>query len=119
MDYYLRDLSTKVWLRKTNRHMFAYSDGDRFEQDLLSLFQSASDVSTNSHELEAAIVDWPSEYHLSPARHNLLRPFPIDPGSRVLELGCGCGSMTRYFGENGNELVAVEGSIRRAQIAAA
>ncbi|OGB21691.1 MAG: hypothetical protein A3I66_16340 [Burkholderiales bacterium RIFCSPLOWO2_02_FULL_57_36] len=65
-----------------------------------------------------AIRDWPSEYHLSPGRHNLLRPFKFKATDRILELGCGCGSITRYLGETGATVIAVEGSLRRAEIAA-
>ena len=71
-----------------------------------------------SPELAAAITDWPSEYHLSRSRHCLIRPLGIRSGERVLELGCGCGAITRYLGEIGARTVAVEGSLRRAQIAA-
>lgn len=95
-----------------------YSDGDEIENYLFSVVKLARDVSVISSEIASAIKDWPSEYHFSPVRHNLLRPFAIGPGQRVLELGCGCGSMTRYLGETGATVLAVEGSQRRAAIAA-
>lgn len=96
---------------------FDYNDGDAIETRLLTLLQNCSDVSCASIELRQHMTDWPSRYHLSPARHNLLRPFRFSPGDRILELGCGCGAMTRFIGENGSEVVAVEGSARRANIA--
>lgn len=96
---------------------FGYSDGDAVETRLLRVLQDSSDVSSASEELQGCITDWPSEYHLSQARHNLLRPFTFGPGDRILELGCGCGALTRYLGETGAEVVAVEGSERRAAIA--
>lgn len=40
------------------------------------------------------------------------------PGQKVLELGCGCGAITRYLGELGANVTAVEGSMARARIAA-
>ncbi|WP_411885140.1 class I SAM-dependent methyltransferase [Polaromonas sp. YR568] len=95
-----------------------YSDGDEIENYLFSVIKHARDVSVISPEMASAIKDWPSEYHLSPVRHNLLRPFAFGPGQRVLELGCGCGSMTRYLGETGATVLAVEGSQRRAMITA-
>jgi SAM-dependent methyltransferase len=95
-----------------------YSDGDAVEHQLLTAISQSLDVSTNSEELLLNIIDWPSEYHLSPVRHNLLRPFAFGPGNRILELGCGCGSITRYLGETGATIVSVEGSYRRAEIAA-
>lgn len=96
-----------------------YSDGEEVERGLLDVIEAASDVSSMSQELVRAIVDWPTEYHLSNVRHNLLRPFGIGSRHKVLELGCGCGAMTRYLAECGAEVVAVEGSAMRARIAAA
>ncbi len=95
-----------------------YSDGDEAEDALWRLVGHSSDLSAASPELIAAIRDWPSEYHLSPARHNLLRFLGIGPQHEVLELGCGCGALTRFFGEAGASVLAVEGSPRRAEIAA-
>ena len=62
--------------------------------------------------------DWPSEYHLSRKRHLIVRPLDIKPGDKVLELGCGCGAVTRYLLEIGANVTAVEGEISRATVAA-
>lgn len=97
---------------------FNYSDGIEVEQRLLDAVTHAADRSTFSLELARNILDWPSEYHLSRRRHCLLRPLNIPVGSRVLELGCGCGAITRYLGEIGAQVLAVEGSLMRARIAA-
>lgn len=97
---------------------FAYSDGDEAENYVWQTIRAAGDVSVNSNELAKAIKDWPSTYHLSARRSNLLRPFKSwFAGKRVLEIGCGCGAITRFLGEMGAEVVAVEGSLRRASIA--
>lgn len=114
---YRFDATQRIWLDPAPDG-FGYSDGDSAEDYLLSVLKASADVSANSPELLAAIRDWPSEYHLSPARHNLLRHFPFKPTDRILELGCGCGAMTRYLAETGATVVAVEGSRRRAAIAA-
>ena len=103
---------------RANVQSFAYSDGAEVEQRLFAVVQSAGDKGTFSLELSEGINDWPSEYHLSRARHCLIRPLGIEPGERVLELGCGCGAITRYLGEIGAKVVAVEGSFERARIAA-
>ena len=51
-------------------------------------------------------------------RANLLRPFSfLDKRMKVLELGAGCGALTRYFGENCHLVDAIEGSYVRASIA--
>lgn len=107
----------KIWVTPSHDGI-AYSDGDAVEHRLLAALRQCRDVSGTSEELLPHITDWPSEYHLSPVRHNLLRPFLFKPTDRILELGCGCGAITRYFGETGATIVSVEGSYRRAEIAA-
>ena len=104
--------------RHSSGQDFAYSDGKEVEDRLLTLVSNAADRSTFSTELLEAITDWPSEYHLSRGRHCLVRPLGIRPGDRVLELGCGCGAITRYLGEMGAKVAAVEGSLSRARVAA-
>ena len=104
--------------RRATVNEFAYSDGTEVEARLLGVVSRAKDRGTFSPELAAAIDDWPSEYHLSRARHCLVRPLGVRPGDKVLELGCGCGAVTRYLGEIGANVVAVEGSLARARVAA-
>lgn len=96
-----------------------YSDGEA-EDFLLDLFRQLSDdqLGPMSESLERSITDWPTEYHLSRQRHCLLRPLRIGAGERVLEIGSGCGAMTRYLGETGAQVIALEGSLRRATITA-
>lgn len=98
---------------------FDYSDGDAAEQRLHEILSSASDLSSNSNELQSRIVDWPTEYHLSATRANLLRALDLTGVRRVLELGCGCGAITRYLAEQPEIAVdAIEGSRVRAELAA-
>ncbi|MBF0239068.1 MAG: glycosyltransferase [SAR324 cluster bacterium] len=97
---------------------FQYSDGDDAENYMLQAVRDASDLGPHSIELQQKIKDWSSEYHFSFKRSNLLRPFNLSRQDTVLELGCGCGAITRYLGETCGEVVAVEGSLRRAEIAA-
>jgi len=94
-----------------------YSDGDEAERYLEETFANTSDLSSDSPALALAIKDWPSQYHLSPRRANLLRPLEIPGNARVLELGCGCGAVTRFLGQNAGHVVAVEGSPVRARLA--
>ena len=95
-----------------------YSDGVDSEHYLADVLTAAQDVSSTSAELERKIRDWPSEYHLSSKRANLLRGLDLPGGIDVLELGCGCGAITRYLGEQGFRVDAVEGSKVRAELAA-
>lgn len=97
---------------------FKYSDGVAVEQTLNKILSSAMDLSSQSSELDSQIIDWPTEYHLSSTRSNLLRVINLTGAKRVLELGCGCGSITRYLGEQqGLRVDAVEGSPVRAKLA--
>ncbi len=98
---------------------FNYSDGEQSEAKLYQILSTATDLSCDSSQLQNQICDWPTQYHLSNTRANLLRPLNFSGITRVLELGCGCGSITRYLGEqNGLEIDAVEGSPTRAGLAA-
>lgn len=98
---------------------FNYSDGAESEKKLFQILSTVSDLSSDSEQLVEQIDDWPTEYHLSSARTNLLKPLNFSGVKRVLELGCGCGSISRFLGEQeGFEVDAVEGSTIRAGLAA-
>lgn len=114
--YYINS-STLVWSRP-NYIGLAYSDGDEVEQRIAAVVQEASDITVLSTELRLHCIDWPSLYHLSGARANILRPFSeILADADVLEIGAGCGAVTRYLGECGSRVIALEGAPRRAAIA--
>lgn len=97
---------------------FAYNDGDEHETWVADVVRSATDTTSGSRELESGIRDWPSLYHLSHQRGNLVRPLLDTLRGPVLEIGAGTGAITRVLGEHGLEVVAVEGSPRRAAVAA-
>ncbi len=114
---YNLDPETGVW-RRGRESTFAYSDGDDAENYLQQVFEQTQDVSCASDELVREIRDWPSEYHLSPTRHNLLRGLHFSSQDRILEIGSGCGALTRFLGESGADVLALEGSSRRAGLTA-
>ncbi len=115
---YLLDANTTVWCRE-NYSGIPYNDGDAIERRIFEAVRSANDVSLFSRELQRHCVDWASTYHLSPSRANLLRPFSDHLAQKdVLEIGAGCGAITRFLGELGANVLALEGSRRRASIAA-
>lgn len=91
----------------------AYADGS--EDSVLAILNAASDRSTASDELAGHISDWPTRYHFSRLRSNLLRPLRIRAGMRVLDVGSGTGVMARYAAEQGASVVALEGTLARAK----
>lgn len=108
--------NTSVWVLK-NHDNFDYSEGREAEKYLENVFNSAEDLSSRSSELETSIRDWSSEYHLSVKRAQLFSGFDFDSSLKVLEVGCGCGAISRFLGETFNEVVSIEGSISRAKLA--
>jgi SAM-dependent methyltransferase len=112
---YQLDSQHGVWKRPGHTD-FSYSDGDEVENRIVSILNNASDLSVLSTELQAQITDWPSNYHLSSQRANLLRPLKDVLSGSILEIGSGCGAITRFLGETARSVVALEGSHRRAQI---
>lgn len=117
---YRLDAGTSVWLPHQAPADFGYTDGTAVEQRLLQWLRATDDRSVLSMPLRAGIVDWPSRYHLSPRRANLLRPVEaLFRDARVLEIGAGCGAITRFLAECGAQVLALEGSPLRAAVTAA
>lgn len=116
-DFY-KNYDLKIWLPNQEGFELTYSDGLQEEIYIENCLQQASDLSSSSTELASCISNWSSEYHLSPKRSTLLRPLRLEQFHSVLELGAGCGAITRYLGETVSQVIAVEGSRKRAEIAA-
>ena len=96
---------------------FDYSEGERIESFLDRIYRNASDLGSSSRELHSKADVWPTEYYLSVKRAQLLSGFVYDRSLKVLEVGCGCGTITRFLGENFDNVVAVEGALPRARLA--
>lgn len=116
---YCRDSATNCWVPIGGPASWSYSDGLEYEQELLQIVSNAADVSALSSELAQHGTDWVSRYHLSPIRSNLLRPLADWLRGEVLEVGAGCGALTRYLGETASRLIALEPAPARAAVAAA
>jgi SAM-dependent methyltransferase len=116
---FTRDAGTGVHLPPGATAAAGYLDGA--EQWLLDELPKLSDRGSGSDELRPLMRDWPSLYHLSPYRATLCDCLGFDraAGARVLELGAGCGAVTRWLGERFGTVHAVEGSLDRARVARA
>jgi GT2 family glycosyltransferase/SAM-dependent methyltransferase len=113
---YGQDPEFNIWVKEGYRGI-AYSDGDETEQRIATVVNNARDIGIFSEELREHCTDWPSLYHLSATRANILRPLESLLVGDILEIGAGCGAITRYLGETGANVLALEGSPRRASIA--
>jgi 2-polyprenyl-3-methyl-5-hydroxy-6-metoxy-1,4-benzoquinol methylase len=98
-------------------HIIDYSDGEENEKYVYDTFKNADDNSIFSPYIFDRIRDWSSEYHFTTYRANILRPLDIKKEHSVLEIGAGCGAITRYLGETGASITSVEGSLSRAKCA--
>jgi SAM-dependent methyltransferase len=96
---------------------FSYSDGA--EERVYDVIRDAADLSSMSDELAAQATNWAERYHLATSRANLLRPFGLPEDSVVLEIGAGCGAITRYLGERCGWVDALEPVLSRARAARA
>lgn len=86
----------------------------RYLEDVLG---KCSDPGSDSRELDRFIRDRDTEYHLSSLRPNLLRALRFNPDVNVLEIGCECGAITRFLGENCRSVVGIENNPGNAQLA--
>ena len=92
-----------------------YVDGA--EAWLYETFQEVADLSAISTEAVSKAVEWSHRYHTDPARANVVRSFGISVDDAVLEIGSGCGAVTRYLGETARLVDAVEPVLSRARVA--
>ncbi|TFG76391.1 MAG: hypothetical protein E4H26_04605, partial [Flavobacteriales bacterium] len=93
------DPQNKVFINPEN--IISYSDGEKNEQYIYDSLKNAKDTSIVSMELFNRIRDWSSEYHFTTYRANILRTLNIKKEHKILEIGAGCGAITRYLGETG------------------
>ena len=90
-----------------------YSDGD-IENDIMEYV-----CQNEPEDYGKAIAEnysWPTYYHLTHIRKNILNWYPFEEDASVLEIGCGCGAVTGLLCEKCKKVTAVELSKRRAAI---
>jgi hypothetical protein len=108
--------SSGVYKAKEEGTPAGYIDGS--EGYLFEVLGKSRDLGLFSPELKSVIRDWPSLYHLSPYRSTIFDCLDFNnKDAKVLELGAGCGAVTRWLGEHFKEVCAVEGGFNRAQVA--
>ena len=95
--YFSKDRDINFWVPTQSLSDLQYSDGTSEEKYLEQCVRKAKDLSCHSAELASFIRDWPSEFHFTSKRSNLLRPLQWDQCESVLELGAGCGAITSIF----------------------
>ena len=108
-----------VWRQASQASGIDYSDGQNEESILYETLAQAKNLAWNSPEFAGPYCSWAQEYHLSPLRANLLRGLRLPEAGCVLEVGAGCGAVTRFLGDQGFRVDAVEGSVKRANLARA
>ncbi|MBO3101391.1 class I SAM-dependent methyltransferase [Cellulomonas fengjieae] len=92
-----------------------YLDGA--EDQTLQLLRSSTDLSSTSDELVERATDWTQRYNVHPGRANVMRAFELPESATVLEVGAGCGPVTRYLGERCAVVDALEPVPERARVA--
>jgi hypothetical protein len=113
---FVLDPSTNVHVSSAETPQINYLDGS--ERYLYEVLTWSHDLGLLSPELKKNVADWPSEYHLSRYRATIVDCFDFNnKEAKVLELGAGCGAVTRWLGEHFEDVHAVEGSFQRAGIA--
>ena len=94
----------------------SYRDGA--EQTLLDLVRGTDDLGSLNEALHRRGTNWAERYHLDRRRANVLRAFEVGRARRVLEIGAGCGAVSRYLAEVCSLVDALEPVPARAAVAA-
>lgn len=84
---------------------------------LEAILRDCEDLSALSPELLERAVKAGCWYHVTPFRAALIRSLEIPSSARILEVGCGGGALTRYLGERGFHVTALETSQELAECA--
>jgi 2-polyprenyl-3-methyl-5-hydroxy-6-metoxy-1,4-benzoquinol methylase len=101
--------------------MLAEADGQwahGAEDTVERAMRSAGDLSDMSDPLAWLGRGWPAAVEAARERGHLLRGLALTPEHRVLEVGAGCGAVTRSLAERCGLVDAVELNFDRARLAA-
>ncbi|GGG01097.1 hypothetical protein GCM10010912_52390 [Paenibacillus albidus] len=89
-----------------------YSDGVTIEDAILEIVMNNKQYDLEEHNN----IGWPAFYHLSHLRENILNWFPFKKQCRILEIGSGCGAITRLLCDKAKYVASVELTYKRANI---
>ena len=90
-----------------------YSDG-AIEDRILELVEKYPEKEYN--QVIAKEQDWAVMYHLSHERENILSWYPFQAGTKVLEIGSGCGAVTGVAASLAGSVTCVDLSMKRSRI---
>ncbi len=88
----------------------AYSDGD-IEDKIIEYIKKYPD---NYEEAFKEDSSWPVFYHLSDMRKNVIRWYPFEKNSTILEVGAGMGAITDELCRRCKKVTSIELSKKRA-----
>ncbi len=90
-----------------------YSDGT-VEDELLEI--AANEKTEDFDRIVAERKSWPVMYHFSTIRQNILSWYPFRGTERVLEIGSGCGAVTRTVAARVKSVTCVDLSKKRSLV---
>ena len=90
-----------------------YSDG-AVEDELLGIAMNTDPADFD--RVVASRKSWPVMYHFSTVRQNILSWFPVRDTDRVLEIGAGCGAVTRTLAARAGHVTCVDLSKKRSYV---
>lgn len=90
-----------------------YCDGN-IEDELLEIVKNYEPKEFQQIIEERA--DWPTFYHLSSQRQNIIEWLPISKNAKVLEVGSGCGAITGMLAQKAGEVHCIDLSKKRTLI---
>ncbi len=88
----------------------SYSDGD-IEDKIIEYIKKYPDNYEKAFEEDSS---WPVFYHLSDMRKNVIRWYPFEKNSTILEVGAGMGAITEELCRKCKKVTSIELSKKRA-----
>ena len=117
-DKFRRSADLRLWHALEPKRLTESSIDLKSFTRIKNAVESSSDLGWASSELASKAQGWGEAYQLNPVRTAIAQPLTINKGHSILEIGAGCGILTRFFAEKAGRVVAIEKNTQQAQIAA-